>query len=749
MTEIAIYWTAVVTILSIAFPILFQTYSRLDEKYESDYIVELFNAESAKNYFTNSLYVSLIACVILSLNQSPWFYTGNILFDTLLENSASILLAITAINMVVSFFKYVYLMNIYNIPSKLIKKLISNHNESVNDFKYFEALVDIFILSIKRQNTNNKKSLSKFFYIAFQKEREKSIDVPVEYPAIYYELVKKSLEELAITKERRDYALEHRISGSIWLLGELRSGEISDRTYYYLWQNMLLAIQYNNDDMILNHWQTAHQHIKFSLQRIYKEYGNVGDNHIVINENQVEKRNSERNKFLKFHYALGGLLMYYKKYDCINRCHNYTTSSPPDYELLPSSMYEIFMFYHSINDPYGHSNFGVFSEYHFPEIEGMNSDAIKQKWVTKYLSLLFLRQYKIHPYLITMRPLEIPSIKLEQSDMRMLIGSLDFFKSLIEETINDYVILKSFKLDFITQEWCKDNSKVYPLDLMDQIKAHLEKSYNSSIANATLDNVKIQQFYDSSSPIVEDAITSYSSINNIIDTEETDKLYISGIKMLYSKDAFVETPEATYFDFDTFTAEQTSIKIKEGVATAFLHKITVTYLIKREDTFKAIEKLNINTDYVIICFGFYINNFLKQFKADGLSLSSYKGIPIYEFESYGVIKSSVFVIKKTDLPEITTNSLSKEVIDEYSLINIGKVHKVYSSILNLNTAAESVRANLNFNEDEIGTSVILNILFNLEVKWKRKAEVIQLNIYNSYEQQGILNELSEIKLIIE
>ncbi|MFN3803036.1 hypothetical protein [Belliella pelovolcani] len=42
MDEIQIYASATVAILGVAYPILLQVISRLDEKYDSDSIVELF-----------------------------------------------------------------------------------------------------------------------------------------------------------------------------------------------------------------------------------------------------------------------------------------------------------------------------------------------------------------------------------------------------------------------------------------------------------------------------------------------------------------------------------------------------------------------------------------------------------------------------------------------------------------------------------------------------------------------------------
>lgn len=640
-------------------------------------------------------------------------------------------------------------MRIYNIPAKFILRLIRDHDGNKDNLKYFKALSDILIHSLKRQNTSHRNTLTRFFSMAFHQERQKFIDTAVEYPALYYELVNKSMEELALSKHRRDYALEARISGSKWLLGDMRSGEISNRTYYYLWQNKLLAIQYDNDDLIINHWQTAHQHISFNLDRIHPEYSKENNFEAPINQNEITKRETERERFLKFHYALGGLLTYNNKYECIGRCFTYTQSSPPDYPLLPNSMYEIFMFYANAIDIYGHSHFGAFSEYHFPGVEGMNSDNTKQKWIVKYLCILFLRQYKITPYLTTMRPLAVPDLKLEQAEMRILIESLDFFKRQLIETFNDELILKKLKLDFITSDWCKTNKKPYPLELMDEIIAHLKKSYESKAINAELDPEKVQQFYDISTNLIENTINNYSVINNTINDTNIENWYINGIKMLYSKDAFVKNPEAGYFDWDSFAGQNASISIKEGIASTFLYKTTTTYIIKYDQIFKAINELKINTDYVLVCFGINVQNFLRQFPTNALSEKSYDGIPIFEFESYGVVRSSVFVLKKVDLPEISTKDLLAELIKEYSLQNRGKTHKIYSSVLNLNTAADSVKEDIEIDEAEVGKSVILNLMFNLEVKWKKVINIVQLITYSQYNQDGILNELTDIKAIVE
>src|SRR5690606_40903344 len=105
-----------------------------------------------------------------------------------------------------------------------------------------------------------------------------------------------SIEELAILKDKRNYLLEHRTSGEIWLLGELQGKEISENTYSWMWRNLLLAIRYKQDDLIINHWETCHQYYVYSLGYIHKEYDRSTGNFQVSNQEVVDKRLAERKR---------------------------------------------------------------------------------------------------------------------------------------------------------------------------------------------------------------------------------------------------------------------------------------------------------------------------------------------------------------------------------------------------------------------------------------------------------------------
>ena len=55
MDEIGIYATVVITILGIAYPILFQVIAKLDENYSSDIVFDLFKKEPDSIWFLRLL----------------------------------------------------------------------------------------------------------------------------------------------------------------------------------------------------------------------------------------------------------------------------------------------------------------------------------------------------------------------------------------------------------------------------------------------------------------------------------------------------------------------------------------------------------------------------------------------------------------------------------------------------------------------------------------------------------------------
>lgn len=751
MTSIDAYIYVIIGLLGVAYPVLLQVVARLDEKYSSDKIVELFDQEWEIKAFRYSLISSLFFIVIWSLKLPALVHVDKL--DFFIENSASLILAINSILLVIFFFFFVNRILIYYTPTKFIPYLIARNEKSENDFRYFTALSELLILFIRQQQTNYTKTLSDFFYIAFRKIRDTCHNQPVVYPELYYEVVYKAIEELAILKEKRNYLLEHRTSGEIWLLGELQDKEISENTYFWMWRNLLLAIRYQQDDLIINHWETCNQYYIRSLRYIDREYGSSSDNYQVINQDAVDKRLAERQKFIEFHYALGGLLLMKERYSCIQRLFNYTQSHPPKYELLPESMYEIFKFYFDLADPYERKYPWISHQYSFPELSGLNADYIIKKWIMSYMAILFLRQYSIIPYLITMRPLDFPPTPKTQEEIKQWIDALDFFKELVSEHFQNKGLLKILNLDFITIEWCDENQKLYPVIFIEKFKLILESAYHTNALSLPISEEKVLQFENSTKTIIESTFEKLLIINNdkIIQENNPDMWYVNGQRMLQSKDAFSENPEVHHIDFDSFLASTISSSMKKGLAETFSYKMTKSFLLKPEDLFKALDRLAIEDNFVIVNFGLNLDYFINQLKVPNLSIEKYKNIGVYSFNGSQMVRDSLFILKKSDLPNISTKPIGEDVIAKYALNKISDILNLYSSVIDLNNTSEEVyNENKQVKSDEeLRKSVLLSIIISTEFKWKKNIEVIQLKQYSEYFQNGIANKLDDINPIDE
>jgi hypothetical protein len=746
MITIEPYINIIIALLGLAYPILLQVIARLDEKYESENIATLFKTEWEWKAFRYTLVASLISVFIWSFKFEPLIEIKGLNF--LIQNSATLLIAFSATLLVISFFYFVGKVIKYYTPYSIIPYLIKGHDTSKSEIKFFPALADLLLLSIRKQQTNISRTLSDFFYSAFRSVREKPNNIPVVYPDQYYDTVYRAIEELAILKEKRNYLLEHRTSGGIWLLGEMQGKEISEKTYLWLWRNILLAVRYNQDDLIVNHWKTCHQYYSYSLPYIHEVYDNTTTSFQVSNQAEVDKRLSERKKFIEFHYALGGLLTYKNRYSCIKRLFSHTQSQPPKYELLPESMQEIFSFYFEVRDPYDMKYPWISHQYPFPELSGLNSDGVIKKWISSYMAILFLRQYTIIPYLITMKPLDYPAIPNTQGEIKNWIDGLDFFKKLLIEHLENEELLKTLNFEFITQAWCDENDKPYPTSFIDTLKSSLEAAYENNALNLALSEDKIGEFKNSTKEILESAFGSLDSINNVtsISDNESDKWYVNGQRMLQSKDAFSENPEVHHMDFDSFLGTVAAKSINEGLSEVFLRKNSKSYLLKPEDLFKAIDLLKVDEKYVIVNFGINLDRFINHIKVPKLSSEAYKKIKIHSFNGSHIVRDSLFILKLSDLPNVTSRPIEDTVIEKYSLEKISDSMNLYCSVLDMNQVSEEIikENEQNKTEDEIRKSVLLSIIFSIEYKWKRNIEVIQVRQYSEFRQQGIANKLEEI-----
>jgi hypothetical protein len=737
--DITICASIVVAILGIAYPILLQIISSLDEKYSSNKISELFNKEPSKKWFIWLLGISIVFIFIWSLKWSPASFLPQNCY--LINNSADILVFVSSSGLVLVFFWFVNSVFVYYTPTDLIGQFVKAFQKKNGEIIYFNALGSIFLQAIRKQDDIIIKTISRFFYDAFQRIRKKNTEnEAVEYPDDYYNLVHRTIEELIFLQNRKVPHLEYRAAGGIWLIGELKNSIISDRTYNWLWRNLVLEVENERDDLVLNHWSNAHQHRDLNLS-YYEGALRIKD------PEKYDRREREVTRFTEFHYVLGGLLLYRERHKCIARIFKFTKSEPPRYVLLANSMHEIFNWYVKFYDPYDRHYPWISTIYWFPDLDGLNADGVVKKWVCSYLALLFLRLYgfSVHSY---GDPLQLPQSPKLQSDKKLWMESLPFFKRLLMDLLDNRSLLNELNLKHITREWCEENDKLFPMDLIDQLENNLKQQYNLTAVSIDVSKDKEQDFLSSSKKIMKDGISELMLLNNteVIESNYKD-ISVGGCKIIERKDAFTENPEMHHMNYDSILGEITIKKLKEVVAKSFLNNSGYNYVLKPEEIFEGINRLKLNPkEHIIISYGFNFDYYKEQLKVAGINDKDYKGISIVSFNNTDSVNRSLFILNKKDLPKFIFEDIEEEDKKKYKLKEIISDYHIHASVSDFNKVSQELRDEHSSPGDqkEIMKSVLLIIIFLLQIRWKANVKVVHLTAYYEYEQRGLPNNLNDI-----
>ena len=320
---------------------------------------------------------------------------------------------------------------------------------------------------------------------------------------------------------------------------------------------------------------------------------------------------------------------------------------------------------------------------------------------------------------------------------------------MVSEHLQNKDLLKTLNLDFITPEWCEENQKPHPMNFIETLKTNLENAYHVNALTLPISNEKVTEFENATRIIIEGAVEKIGTLNNpeLIQNDNSDKWYVNGQRMLQDKDAFSENPEVHHLEFDSFLASVVSRSLNEGLGETFFRKKSHSYLLKPDDFFKAIDKLAIDENFVIVNFGINLDYFITQLNIPGLSKDKYNNTNIYSFDGSQVVRDSLFILKKSDLPNISTRPIDGDLITKYSLKKISDVINLYASVIDLNNTSTEI-----FNEnkpdksdEELRKSVLLSIIISTEFKWKKDIELIQLRQYSEFFQKGIANKLDDVK----
>ncbi len=741
----------IVALIGIAYPLMMQVIARLEDKYVSIHILNLIKAERQWRLYSRTIKFSLILVLLYVIINHPLVQIPEQYFHISLQIIVIGLIIGTTLS-VFSFILFSKLVFDYYSTTKLLQYLIKKDRKynQKNDV-YLKAIADLLYQNIRHQNESIIITISDYLYEVFQKYRDKFSGQEVEYPYSYYELVYKTIEELAILKEKRITRLEYRTVGGIWFFGETKGYSIHESTYYWIWQNLLLAIKYNKDDYVIYYWERAHQHITYNLPIIHADYDYKTGK--IKNDDEIAKRNKERERFFEFHYALGGLLLYSNRFELIGRLFRYTTSIPPVYELLPNHMNEVFKQYFKFRDPYDDDYMRIRQRYYFPNLEGINSEYIIKNWICKYIAILFLRQYTLVPYLIIMKPLEYPTIPESQSEKKMWLDNLGHFKTMVADHFGNIQLIKTMGFEFLIDGKIEQTENPAPMAFLENLTKKVEKDYEQTELQQPIAENKKEAFISFTNQHLKSAFQSIIPLgNNRLTTVEYKDWFITGGNAIIDKNALAENQPAENINYHSFLAESLSDKFYDGISEIFYIQTRKRYLFKEEEFFKALDNLKLSPDrHIIVAFGINLSKYDAFSNIKGLTEKDYQGVPIYIFHrcNFNLAHQTLFVLQKDNLPSIDFLETEKSDIEKYSLVKINDTFNLYAQIIDL-FRNEDLRNEIvqSRPSEDFMKSAMLNISFVIRFRWKKDMNMISLRLYSDYNERGLPNNPSEIEQFI-
>jgi hypothetical protein len=491
------------------------------------------------------------------------------------------------------------------------------------------------------------------------------------------------------------------------------------------------------------------------MPKIYPDYDYSVSPFIVKNQTEIDKREKERQDFLEFHYALGGLLMSQHKYSTIKELMYFTQQKPPQYFLVPERMQEIIERYMQIDGEEYLNPVYYQQRYWFPNVSGVDADDIIKMWIKRYLAILFIRQYTLHGYYTNANTLTMPNPPKELSELNRWKEELESLKCFVNDYLNQEDVLKELGLEELhNKEWFNKNKKIEPSKLIENLKKEIEDNFDKIKQEQPIAQEKKIAFEKSTLSILKPIFEKYRSLfhnNNI--GREYKKHPIRGQHYILEKAAFGKNQDVGYMNFDTVTAEAVALQFQYYSTNIFILISPQKYLLPVEDIFSAINNLNVNhKDFVIISVGLYLDYFeylhIKGLKKVGEKWFYYK-MEIIEIYTNELVSQSLFILKREDLPNMIFKEIDRQdILNKFHLSKIDDKFNIYAGLNDLNKSEnKTLKEELekNSTEHDLSQKVLACVDINVEFQYKIDTKCIQLKVFSQFDDRIKPNKIDEVK----
>lgn len=419
VTSIAI--GTIISIMSIAFPVLVTVIHNLSNRYQNNYVVTEFRNNQALISFKNSLYISLVlsCCWIVCYYSKSYFCSNLIMFLLLIATMALIICLLLLIWRIIDFMTPNKLIDIiksrikslttpyyyfdrrvyrplYAYDSKeeieRMQKIQCIENYDAESTRLYSSIACIYALfrndMIVRKNIENfwKEMCRKASYIT--KEETKY------YTNCYYNFIYEAID-YAI--EHNDPATQNRVMYFMDTLLNSHLGEprkyrepeseihkkkygLSWETIECLWISMQKSVNCPNESMFREYWQIAYN---FYSRKYHEDYNMLGGCPII---DKID--NNEQHLYYAIHYLGCSYLIGRKKYNLLDYALNYSQCMPFKWYLMPDNALDVIKTYTAIKE--WHSDLNNNDRFSLSNSHNLYDEMITSRPIEQFTYMLLL-----------------------------------------------------------------------------------------------------------------------------------------------------------------------------------------------------------------------------------------------------------------------------------------------------------------------------------------------------------------------
>lgn len=706
-----------IAILALAFPLLISEVNKIGEKFNSVYLIELFEFEWLnKKIFNNKvtrfkllLYFTTFSFISKILILPPLFKTNIELIDYPIRNSADLLIISSTILLVIALFFWVERILFY---SSNIKNLIANLRKYESKYRnletnyYLKTMNELTLFVVKNELTHIQESLADFYYEQFLEDYKRNLNNK-EFK-LRIELIDFNtsvIESVIKIKNPKLNEVEYRAVSGAWLINTHRGKNISEKTYADIWKNLIRIS--DNTAFAKAFWRNS-----------YNYYSNYYLFNMNTNDGEIDE--FERKQFFNFHIIWLSYIYHIQDKKLLNYILNYSNQVPKRNILIPESsnaIYSIFIKYDSaFNGSLDFNPIGIY----FPDYDNLGSEDMILQTLLEFLCILYIRikVTNINNYVDSYidPPTDYEGIKEWLSHLDRFQGTLRY----VIETQKYFIVSEEATIiNGYKESWIKE---------IDELKNNLIESKIHKITHSELSPDKIAKFKDS---ILEYISKSINDLNNNFSNKEIEETGLItsfvGISNKISKLQFTDYED--YLNYDSVVGGFLDRSIKNNFSQSFHQAITKTYSVKSENIIESINKIVADKldDFIIIIFNpsFYST---KEIESKGVKFETINN-------SFNDMSNRIIIVNRNNLPNFKFFEVPELIEDGFEKIDDRK---------------NNIQVYFKFDdkdEPENPEDMYIYVRFLAKIIWKSNIDLVQLKVISPYEESGIENKLSDIEPI--